>query len=151
MIGTVERYIYTILDACAKMEQQGEKPQLPLWLAPSQVRIIPVTRDFLPHSDEVAKVLNDGRVRADVDDSDETVEKRVREAEMLWIPYIIVVGAREKGAAKLPVRIRETGTQRSMSMEELTSEIKQKTTGYPFRPLTVPLHVSTRPAYQAYR
>ena len=151
LIGTVERYIYTILDACAKMEQQGEKPQLPLWLAPSQVRIIPVTRDFLPHSDEVAKVLNDGRVRADVDDSDETVEKRVREAEMLWIPYIIVVGAREKGAAKLPVRIRETGTQRSMSMEELTSEIKQKTTGYPFRPLTVPLHVSTRPAYQAYR
>jgi threonyl-tRNA synthetase len=148
LIGTVERYIYTILDACAKMEQQGKKPQLPLWLAPSQVRIIPVTRESLPDGDQVAKVLNDGRVRADVDDSDETVEKRVRDAEMLWIPYIIVVGAREKGAAKLPVRIRETGTQRKMSIEELASEIRQRTAGYPFRPFTLPLHASTRPAYR---
>jgi threonyl-tRNA synthetase len=148
LIGTVERYIYTILDACAKMEQQGKKPQLPLWLAPSQVRIIPVTRESLPDGDEVAKMLNDGRVRADVDDSDETVEKRVRDAEMLWIPYIIVVGAREKGAVNLPVRVRETGAQHKMSIEELASEIRQRTAGYPFRPLTLPLHVSTRPAYR---
>ncbi len=148
LIGTVERYIYTILDACAKMEQRGKKPQLPLWLAPSQVRVIPVTRDFLPHADEIAKTLNDGTVRADVDDSDETVERRVRDAEMLWIPYIIVVGAREKGAASLPVRVRETGTQRRMAMGELTGEIREKTVGYPFRPLTVPLHVSARPAYR---
>jgi threonyl-tRNA synthetase len=83
------------------MERQGKKPQLPLWLAPSQVRIIPVTREFLPYADEVAKKLNDERVRTDVDDSDETVEKRVRDAEMLWVPYIIVVGAREKGVKQV--------------------------------------------------
>jgi len=151
LIGTVERYIFTILDVCAKMEQQGKKPQLPLWLAPTQVRIIPVTSGFLPHADELAKRLNHGRVRADVDDSDETVEKRVRDAEILWIPYIVVVGAREKTAEKLPVRVRATGDQRKMTTEQLMSEIAEKTAGYPFRPLTLPVHISTRPAYQAYQ
>ena len=149
LIGTVERYIFTILDSCAKMEQQSKKPRLPLWLAPSQVRIIPVTRDFLPLADELARKLSQGRVRADIDDSDETVDRRVRDAEILWIPYIIVVGSREKAARKLPVRVRETGDQRKMTVEELTSEIGKKTGGYPFRPLTIPLHVSTRPAYTA--
>ena len=149
LIGTVERYIFTILDSCAKMEQQSKKPRLPLWLAPSQVRIIPVTRDFLPLADELARKLSQGRVRADIDDSDETVDRRVRDAEILWIPYIIVVGSREKAARKLPVRVRETGDQRKMTVEELTSEIGKKTGGYPFRPLTMPLHVSTRPAYTA--
>jgi len=147
LIGTVERYIFTILDSCAKMEQQGKKPQLPLWLAPTQVRIIPVTRESLPHADRLAASLNQARVRADVDDSDETVEKRVRDAEMFWIPYIIVVGAREKTTEQLPVRVRETGGQRKMTVEELASEVTQRTAGYPFRSLTVPLHVSTRPAY----
>ncbi len=151
LIGTVERYIFTILDACAKMEQKGKKPQLPLWLAPSQVRIIPVTREFLPHANELAENLNGRRVRTDVDDSDETVEKRVRDAEMLWVPYIIVVGAREKGAEKLPVRVRETGTQSGMTIDELASEIRKKSAGYPFRPLALPLHVSERPAYRAYQ
>jgi threonyl-tRNA synthetase len=136
------------LDSCAKIEKQGKKPQLPLWLAPSQVRILPVTKEFLAYADELANRLNDGRVRADVDDSDETVEKRVRDAEMLWIPYIIVVGAREKGAAKLSVRVREAGAQLKMSTEELAAEIREKTAGNPFRPLTLPLHVSARPAYR---
>ena len=151
LIGTVERYIYTILDTCAKMEQQGKKPQLPLWLAPSQVRIIPVTRQFLPYADQLAETLNRSGTRTDVDDSDETVEKRVRDAEMLWVPYIIVVGAREKGADKVPVRVRETGDQRRMTVDELASEIRRKTAGYPFRPLSVPLHVGARPAYRAYQ
>jgi len=148
LIGTVERYVFTILDNCAKMEQQSKKPQLPLWLAPSQVRIIPVTREFVAFADEVAKKLNGGRARADVDDSDETVDRRVRDAEVLWIPYIIVVGSREKGAKKLTVRFRETGEQRKMTIEELASEIRERTGGYPFRPLTIPLHVSARPAYR---
>ena len=148
LIGTVERYIFTILDTCARMERQGKKPQLPLWLAPSQVRILPVKRDSLPYVDELARKLSDARVRADVDDSDETVEKRVRTAEMLWIPYIIVVGAREKGLTELPVRVREIGAQRKMTVEGLATEIREKTAGYPFRPLTLPLHVSTRPAYR---
>jgi len=149
LIGTVERYIFTILDSCAKMEQQGKKPQLPLWLAPTQARIIPVTAEYLSHADELARRLNEGRVRADIDDSDETVEKRVRDAEMLWIPYIIVIGARERSAELLPVRIRETGEQRKMTIDDVISEVKQKTSGCPFRPLTVPIHVSTRPAYRA--
>jgi len=148
LIGTVERYIFTVLDSCAKAEQQSKKPWLPLWLAPSQVRIIPVTKEFLPLADELAGSLNHERVRADVDDSEETVDKRVRDAEMLWIPYIIVVGSREKAAEKLPVRVRETGNQRKMTVKELGSEIGGKTAGYPFRPLTLPVHVSTRPAYR---
>jgi len=70
---------------------------------------------------------------------------------MLWVPYIIVVGAREKGVTELPVRVRETGAQRRISIEKLAAEIREKTAGYPFRPLTLPLHVSTRPGYRSYQ
>lgn len=151
LIGTVERYIFTILDTCAKMERDGKKPQLPLWLSPVQVRIVPVTKDFVAHADELAGRLNDARVRADVDDSDDTVDRRVRDAEIMWIPYIIVVGARERASTQLPVRVRETTVQRKMTVEEIATEIRDKTAGYPFRPLTVPLHVSGRPAYRSYQ
>ena len=148
LIGTVERYIFTVLDTCAKMEKQGKKPQLPVWLAPTQARILPVTSDYLSYADELAGRLNSERVRTDVDDSDETVERRVRSAEMLWIPYIIVVGAKEKGGQKLPVRARHTGKQQLMTLQELVSEVQGKTIGMPFRSLTIPMHVSQRPGYR---
>lgn len=148
LIGTVERYIFTVLDTCAKMEKQGKKPQLPIWLAPTQVRILPVTSDYLAYADELAGRLNSERVRTDVDDSDETVERRVRSAEMLWIPYIVVVGAKEKSGQKLPVRARHTGKQQLMTLQELVSEVQTKTAGMPFRPLTIPVHVSQRPGYR---
>ncbi len=148
LIGTVERYIFTVLDTCARMQRQGKKPQLPLWLAPMQARILPVTSEYLPYADELAIRLNSEGVRTDVDDSDQTIDRRVRDAEMVWIPYIIVIGAKEKNGEKLPVRVRHTGKQQSMTIQELVSDLREKTTGMPFRSSTLPLHVTERPGYR---
>ena len=120
---------------------------LPLWLAPTQVRLIPVNEDHVKLAMDYAKRFNRGKVRADVDDRTETVQKKVREAEKEWIPYIIVLGEREVGAEKLPVRVRSDGKLHKMSLTELSSEIKKQVRGKPYRPLPLPMSVQGRPKF----
>jgi threonyl-tRNA synthetase len=148
VIGSVERYLFTILDQCAKMERKGGKPSLPLWLSPSQVRLIPVKSEFLDFSKGVASRLANHSVRTDIDDRDESVDRRVREAELNWIPYVLVVGGREVNSNMLAVRRRSDGKQYSCSLEDLEKEIVDLTEGYPRPPLRIPLLVSQRPAYK---
>ena len=97
---------------------------LPLWLSPTQVRIIPMSSDYLEHAEKIAKTINEHNIRVDVDDRALTLQKRVREAEMEWIPYIIVIGQKEVQSAILPVRDRKAGAIRRMKLEELISEIE---------------------------
>lgn len=148
IIGTVERYLFTLFDCAAASESRGEKPSLPLWLTPVQVRLIPVSPDLTERCVEVCRELNGKGVRADVDDREETLSKRVREAETAWIPYIIVMGKRELHEELLPVRVRGEGSIRNLTVEKLTSEIKERVKGYPYRPLTLPFKVSLRPSYR---
>ena len=68
---------------------------LPLWLAPIQTRIIPVSQGLLDEAIQMSHELNEKGVRTDIDDRDETLAKRIRAAEKKWIPYIIVMGERE--------------------------------------------------------
>jgi len=147
IIGTVERYLFTLFDCAARLERQGKKPELPLWLTPTQVRVIPVSKEFLDHSLQVCRQLNLAQVRADIDDREETLPKRVREAEVSWIPYAIVIGGREVNRETVPVRIRRLEELREMRLKDLVAEIHQKTQGYPFRALSFPERVSLRPIY----
>jgi threonyl-tRNA synthetase len=84
-------------------------------------------------------------IRADVDDRNETLGKRVRDAETDWIPYVIVVGDREIKEGKLAVRERGKKENRGMSAKELIKEIKPKIKGYPFERLSLPMYLSLRP------
>ena len=95
IIGSVERYLFTVLDQCARTEKRGGKPSLPLWLSPTQIRVVPVRPEFLGYAQKMVDQLTASHVRADIDDRDESLDKRVREAELNWIPYIAVVGKRE--------------------------------------------------------
>ena len=143
--GAIERDIYGLLEKAARDAKRGLKPSLPLWLSPTQVRFIPVNQDMVDLCKEMAAALS--RVRADIDDRDETVGKKVREAEKEWVPYIVVVGERERGSRKLQVRIRGKKEPASMTLEELESEITGKTKGKPYRPLPLPLLLSKRPKF----
>jgi len=87
------------------------------------------------------------RIRADVDDRTETVQKKIRDAEREWIPYIVVLGEKEKGAEKVPVRVREDGKLHQMSVKELVLEVKGRTRGMPYRPLPLPMSVERRPRF----
>ena len=147
IIGTVERYMFTIFDCATKAEKLGNKPQLPLWLSPTQIRIIPVTPEQLTNANSVADKL-EKMVRVDIDDREETLQKRVRDAEVNWVPYIMVIGKKESGAKKFPVRIRNEKNTKDFTINELLTELSIKNEGYPFLPMTLPRLISTRPGYR---
>jgi len=145
--GAIERDIYALLEKAAFDMKKGLRPGLPLWLIPTQVRVIPVGEDFLPHATKVADEIESKMVRVDVDNRDETVGKKIRDAEKEWIPYIIVLGEKEAGAEKFPVRVRADGKLHDMAMKDLITEIKDKTSGKPFKPLPVPKYLQSRPKF----
>ncbi len=147
LIGTLERYLYVLLDSAARAERARKVPTLPLWLSPTQVRLIPISEKQMPSVKKITSKIAANQIRADIDDRSETLSKKVRDAETQWVPYIAVVGEKEQKSQRLSVRIREQGLLRKMKWESLVSEIQKKAKGYPFKPLPMPLLVSQRPAF----
>ena len=117
------------------------------WLAPIQARVIPVSREYLEYAEDVAKKLNELGVRADLDDSDETLGKKVRRAHTEWIRYIVVVGAQEKENGVISVTDRADGSKKKMTVEELAEKIKKNCEGKPFIRRVGPLYVSRKPTF----
>ena len=145
--GAIERIIYALLEKAYMRIQRGEKPMLPTWLSPTQVRIIPVSGKYLNDSIKLMEYLEGNRIRVDVDDREESVEKRIMEAEIEWIPYIVVFGKREKESGRLSVRIRADGRVVEMRAEELVRRICEEVKGKPFKPLPLPKLLSRRPIF----
>ncbi|MGD0690099.1 MAG: threonine--tRNA ligase [Candidatus Bathyarchaeia archaeon] len=148
VIGSVERYLFTVLDQCARTEKLGGKPSLPLWLSPSQIRLIPVKPEFLEHAQKLADQLAASHVRADIDDRDESLDRRVRDAELNWIPYVAVVGKREVETQMLAVRRRTDGKRYNVGLPELVNEIVGHSAGYPVMSQKLPTLISQRPGYK---
>jgi threonyl-tRNA synthetase len=148
IIGSIERYLFTVFDQCARAESKGQKPSLPVWLSPTQVRLIPVKQEFMDFAADVAKDLENSGIRTDIDDRNETLDKRIREAELNWIPYVIVLGKREIDSKRYPVRRRVDGQRYDTTLDELKQEISKTTLSYPRMPLRLPVLVSKRPGYK---
>jgi threonyl-tRNA synthetase len=143
--GAVERNIYAMLEKeWMRSEKRG---LLPLWLCPTQVRVIPVSDKFLPDAEELCKTLNEKNIRSDIDDRNESVEKKVRYAEMEWVPYSIVIGEKELKSGNMAVRTRKDGLVRNIPLEEAIHEVKKQTEGKPFRTLTLSRLLSMRPKF----
>jgi threonyl-tRNA synthetase len=145
IIGSVERYIYAAVDTAITRKRRGLAPTLPTWLAPVQVRIIPVSRKYLSYADEILKELLNTGVRADLDDRDLSLAKKIREAGIEWIPYCVVIGEREYNTKTVNVRIREGNAQKVMNVKELIELIKKETSQYPQVPQATPHYLSKRP------
>jgi len=143
--GAIERVIYALLERAAKVKKEGKTPTLPIWLAPTQVRILPVSYGYLKYCEKLLEELKADQIRVDLDDRDETLGKRIREAETEWIPYIIVTGEREVKSNRLSVRDRSTGNVRELNISELINEIKDISRDKPFLPLNMPKLISKRP------
>jgi len=120
---------------------------LPLWLSPIQVRVIPVSDSFVKDAGRIADEIEGHQIRVDVDDRSITMQKKVREAEMAWINYIVVIGQKEVDSGMLAVRDRATRKIKKMSLRELMDEVKKKMEGKPFRSLTLPRLLSQRPQF----
>jgi threonyl-tRNA synthetase len=146
-MGSIERWIYTLLEQAAKNSQAGRAPSLPVWLAPTQVRFLPLTERYLDACLKNARLLIRQGVRADVDDREMTVSKKVREAEMDWVPFIVVVGEKEEKSRKLSVRIRGEKETKLLTLKQLVSEVRKRAGGMPFRPSNLPELLSRRPIF----
>ncbi|MDP2855878.1 MAG: threonine--tRNA ligase [bacterium] len=110
LMGSLERFFATVV------EHFGGA--FPFWLAPIQIKILPIGKNHQKFAEKVKNVFNEHDFRAEVDESDETVGKRIREAEMQKIPYIIVVGDKEMNSNNLAVRTRGKKEIETMTTEK---------------------------------
>src|SRR3989449_3443693 len=89
----------------------------PLWLAPEQVRVLPISDDQLPAAREVQSKLRAAGLRAHLDERNETLNYKIRDAETHKVPYMAVVGQREAEAGTVAVRVRGSGKEQERSEE----------------------------------
>lgn len=145
--GSIERVICSLLEKTA-IELDEKAPMLPTWLSPIEVRIITVGEDHKDFANELYDKINAENIRVDVDDRDESVGKKIRNAATEWVPYIFVVGDNEKESGVFSVTVRETGEKVDMTVDELIKEVLDKTKGMPYRGLPLPKDISTRINFQ---
>ncbi|MDR2720168.1 MAG: threonine--tRNA ligase [Nitrososphaerota archaeon] len=146
--GAIERNIYALLEKAYLEQMTGKAPMLPVWLSPTQVRLIPISDKFLDKVELLAQQITNHNIRVDIDDSASTLQKKIREAEQEWIPYVIVVGEKEIESGTLSARVRELkGKQESLTVEQLITKVSEKIAGKPYKPLPLPVHLSKRPQF----
>jgi len=146
--GAIERDIYALLEKAYREQMAGKAPMLPLWLSPTQVRLIPISDKFMDKAEELAKQIASHCIRVDIDDNASTLQKKIREAEQEWVPYIIVIGEKEIESGTLSVRDRELKSQQqNMTADQLIAKVSEKIAGKPFKSLPLPLYISKRPQF----
>jgi threonyl-tRNA synthetase len=146
--GSLERVIYALLENEARKIAEGKKAMLPVWLSPTQLRILPISEKHVEYALKIAEKLAKTRIRVDCDDRDETLAKKIRDAEMEWIPYIAVIGDKEMQSGKLSVTIRSSGEKKEMTEEELIKTIEKENEGKPFEKLSLDIRLSKRPVFR---
>lgn len=147
--GAIERCIYGLLEKAHMDSEKGIVPMLPVWLSPTQVRIIPVTDRHMEYAEKVASQFN---CRFDIDEREETMGKKIREAGMEWVPYVVVVGDEEVATGNITVTVRSESKPKKpanikMTVSELNERIAGELSGYPFKPLPLPVRLSARPRF----
>ena len=141
ILGSIERYIYTLFDTALRME----RPSLPTWISPIQVRIIPVKNYFLDFARKIAGKICEKGYRVDIDDTDRSVSRKIVDGEREWIPYIIVVGEKEIKSNTLTIRIRRKNVVVRMTLDKFISLLDDETKEYPKMPLYYIPYLSSRP------
>jgi threonyl-tRNA synthetase len=143
--GAVERVIYALLEKAARYSKFGRVPFLPLWLTHTQVRLIPVSSTHIDFCEQLFIELTKNQIRADIDDRDESVGKKIRDSETEWIYYSLVIGDNEVKSNQLVLRDRVNKSQHHVSLEEIIKMIESQIVDKPYLPLNLPYHLSRRP------
>ncbi len=122
VFGALERFIAILTEHFAGA--------FPTWLAPVQVMLIPVAEDHLPYAREIAAKLSEFGIRYEIDERNEKIGRKIREAQLQQIPYMLVVGTNEMNEGTVAVRHRRQGDLGKFGLErfieQITSEIKEK-------------------------
>ena len=116
LLGSLERFIGALIE-----HYNGE---FPLWLAPTQVLIIPIKDVQQNYALGLKKTLEDNQIRVEIDTHNETLDKRIRNAELNKIPYVLVVGAKEEAAGTVSVRKKGEGNKGVLPLEKFVAELR---------------------------
>jgi len=146
--GSVERVFCAILENTANQKVA----HLPTWLAPTQVRVIPVAERHGVVAEKIAATLTAARIRTDYDDREESVGKKVREAGMDWVPYVVVIGDSEAESGNLTVTVRMKSEPNkpfkiTCTMDELIKTVQDEIADKPYRPMYTQKRLSMQPRY----
>jgi len=143
-MGSLERWMYALLEEAQNMGLRGQRPSLPVWLSPTQVRLIPVSEKHLVYCEDLSKKIASHNVRVDIDDTENSVGKKIRKAETSWVPYSLVIGDVELSGDIYKVRIRSDKATKEMTYEQFIDEIASQTRNRPFKELYLPKLLSKR-------
>ncbi len=116
--GSMERFVAVLLEHCGG--------NFPLWLTPEQVVVLPVSEKYEAYAQQVAQELENADIRALVDDRNEKVGRKIRDAEVRKIPFMVVVGETEQEAGSLAVRRHGQGDLGTMSVLDFSNLIKSE-------------------------
>jgi threonyl-tRNA synthetase len=117
-LGTHERFIGFLLEHYAG--------RFPTWLAPVQVKILPISDKFLPYSKEIFTQLKKAGIRVETDERSEKIGKKIRDAELNKIPYMLVIGEREMTERKLAIRKHNQSNTEPQTIEEFINLLKEE-------------------------
>jgi threonyl-tRNA synthetase len=121
-LGTHERFIGFLLEHYAG--------KFPLWLAPLQVKILPISDKFMDYAQTILQSLKNADIRAEVDDRSEKIGKKIRDTEIAKVPYMLVIGEKEVNEKKVAVRRQGKGDVGGFEIDEfirnISSEIKDR-------------------------
>lgn len=153
--GSIDRNIYALLEREAIKMNQGKKPMLPLWLSSTQVRFIPVADEFLTDCEMFINELNAISpfyfIRSDIDDREESVGRKIRDAEKDWVPYIVVVGEKERTEKSFTPRVRtqELGAgDKSYTIQQFHGLLLNQIKDFPQQKLPLSMYLSKRPKFK---
>ena len=117
-LGTHERFIGFLLEHYAG--------KFPVWLSPLQVKILPISDKFMDYANEILSTLKSKGIRVEIDDRNEKIGKKIREAELSRVPYMLVIGEKEATEKKLSIRRQGKGDMGQQSLEEFTQNIVEE-------------------------
>jgi len=143
-IGSIERWMYAILEASL----MKDKPELPYWLSPIQLRIIPIVNDFLPKCRELSAGLAKNNVRVDIDDRNERMARKIKNSEQQWIPYSLIIGQNELEQEIYSLRSRQGEVINNLSLDELIVLLKSKQLYMPYKRLNLMELASMQPIFR---
>lgn len=118
IVGSPERFFGVLIEHYAGA--------FPMWLSPVQVAVIPISEKHLDYAKEITEKLKNNNVRVELKDENETLGKKIREAEMQKIPYLLIVGDKEIQAQSVSVRERGKGDAGAMGLDKFIEIIKEK-------------------------
>ena len=114
----LERFIAILTEHCAG--------NFPLWLAPEQVIILPISEKFIEYSENILKSFNNSDIRASIDIRNEKIGKKIRDAEVKKIPLMIIIGEKEIQNDTLSVRVHREGDKGTLSLQEFHNFFNKK-------------------------